>query len=82
MNGTGWVFGVDRAEVRIRLPARVRFGNRAFYTGVAGSTEAAARVTAERPGDIRIATTRPLSAEEGLTIAVAWRKGVVRESGH
>jgi hypothetical protein len=79
VTGNGWPFAIDRAEARIRLPARVRFGNRAFYTGAAGSTEAAARVIAERPGDIRIATTRRLGPEEGLTIAVAWRKGVVRQ---
>lgn len=78
VTGNGWIFAIDRAEVRIRLPARVRFGNRAVYTGVMGSTEGNARVTGERPGDISIATTRRLGPGEGLTIAVAWPKGVVR----
>lgn len=79
VTGNGWPFAIERAEVRIRLPARVRFGNRAFYTGATGSTEAAARVASERPGEIVIAATRRLGPEEGLTIAVAWPKGVVRE---
>ncbi|HEV7658209.1 MAG TPA: DUF2207 domain-containing protein [Allosphingosinicella sp.] len=79
VTGNGWPFAIDRAEVRLRLPARARFGNRAFYTGAAGSTEADARVTSERPGEISISATRPLGPGEGLTIEVAWSKGVVRE---
>jgi hypothetical protein len=79
VTGNDWAFAIDHAEARVRLPVRVRFGNRAIYTGVRGSTQADARVTTERPGDIRIATTRQLEPGEGLTIAVAWRKGVVRQ---
>ncbi|HVQ08501.1 MAG TPA: DUF2207 domain-containing protein [Allosphingosinicella sp.] len=79
VTGNGWAFAIDRAEVRVRLPARVRFGNRAYYTGATGSTESDARVTAERPGEISIAAARRLGPEEGLTIAVAWPKGIVRE---
>lgn len=78
VTGNGWAFAIDRAEVRVRLPARARFGNRAVYTGVTGSTESDARVTGERPGDISIATTRRLGPGEGLTIAVRWPKGIVR----
>jgi len=79
VTGNGWDYAIDRAEARVRLPARVRFGARAFYTGARGSTRSHARVTAERPGDISIATTRRLEPGEGLTIAVAWRKGIVRD---
>jgi hypothetical protein len=79
VTGNDWAYAIDRAEARVRLPARVRFGSRAVYTGVRGSTQANARVTAERPGDISIATTRGLAPGEGLTIAVSWRKGIVRE---
>lgn len=77
VTGNGWVFAIERAQVRIRLPARVRFGDRAVYTGATGSREADARATAERPGDISFATTRRLEPGEGLTVAVAWPKGVV-----
>jgi hypothetical protein len=81
VTGNDWAYAIDRAEARVRLPARVRFGSRAFYTGARGSTEANARVTSERSGDISIATTRRLGSGEGLTIAVSWRKGVVRNPG-
>lgn len=81
VTGNDWPYAIDRAEARVRLPARVQFGNRAFYTGVSGSTEADARVTSERPGDIRIASTRRFAPGEGLTMAVSWRKGVVGSPG-
>jgi uncharacterized membrane protein YgcG len=78
VTGTGWRFPIDRAEVRVRLPQAVPFGpERAFYTGAQGSTDRFAEVVSERPGEILIRTTERLGAEEGLTIAVRWQKGVV-----
>jgi uncharacterized membrane protein YgcG len=77
--GTGWDFPIDKATATVTLPSPARFGQRAAYTGRQGSTEQAARVTAEEPGSIRFETTRPLYSREGLTIAVAFPKGVVAE---
>jgi uncharacterized membrane protein YgcG len=75
--GTGWTFPIDVAEARIRLPEPAAFGKRAVYTGPQGSRDAAAAVVSEAPGHILFRTTAPLGREEGLTIAVAWPKGVV-----
>ena len=75
--GNGWVFPIDVAEARIRLPRPVPFGQRAVYTGPQGSTDCNAEVVSEAPGDISFRTTDPLGAAEGLTVAVAWEKGVV-----
>ena len=77
VTGTGWGFPIDVAEARIRLPAAVPFGQRSFYTGGYGSTGQAARVVEERPGEMLIRTTGPLAPREGLTVAVAFPKGVV-----
>jgi hypothetical protein len=77
--GTGWVFPIDRAEARITLPQAVPFGKRAVYTGPQGATGHNAAVVSEKPGQIVFRTTVPLDRNEGLTIAVAWRKGVVAE---
>ncbi|MEO6361141.1 MAG: DUF2207 domain-containing protein [Sphingomicrobium sp.] len=78
--GTGWMFPIDVAEARIRLPRDVRLGRRSAYTGAQGSTASDAAIVAEAPGAITWRTTRPLSAYEGLTIAIAWPKGVVAEA--
>ncbi len=75
--GNGWVFPIDVAEARIRLPRPVPFGQRAVYTGPQGSTDSNAEVVSERPGEIVFRTTAPLAPEEGLTVAPAWEKGVV-----
>jgi len=75
--GTGWTFPIDVAEVRITLPEHVPFTQRAFYTGPQGATGTDASVVDEQPGRIVFRTTRPLPARNGLTVAAAWRKGVL-----
>jgi uncharacterized membrane protein YgcG len=75
--GNGWMFPIDVAEARIRLPRPVPFGQRSVYTGIKGSTDHYAEVVSEAPGEILFRTTAPLAPEEGLTVAVAWEKGVV-----
>ena len=75
--GNGWIFPIDVAEARIRLPSPARFGQRASYTGPQGSTASNAEVIDEKPGEISFRTTQPLDAHEGLTAAVAFPKGVV-----
>lgn len=77
VTGNGWDFPIERAGVQINLPREVPFGKRAFYTGPQGSTESAARVAEERPGSITIVADRPLAPREGLTVAVAFPKGIV-----
>ena len=77
--GNGWVFPIDVAEARIRLPSAVKLGQHAVYTGAQGSTGQSAEVVEEKPGDILFRTTGPLGAYEGLTVAVAFPKGVVAE---
>ena len=80
VTGTGWVFPIDVAETRIKLPQGVPFGDRAAYTGSQGSTATKAAVFAERPGEIAFRTTSPLGAGEGLTVAAAFPKNVVAEA--
>jgi uncharacterized membrane protein YgcG len=77
--GNGWIFPIDVAEARIRLPAAVRFGQRAAYTGTQGSTGSDAEVVEDRPGEIAFRTTRALGPYEGLTVAAAFPKGIVAE---
>ena len=77
--GTGWPFPIDLAEVKLRLPVAVPFGQRSAYTGAYGATGSNARVVAEKPGEIVWQTTAPLGPNEGLTVAAAFPKGIVIE---
>ncbi len=75
--GNGWMFPIDVAEARIRLPQSAKFGQRSAYTGPQGSTESFAEVVDEKAGEIAFRTTQPLGPYEGLTVAAAFPKGVV-----
>ena len=77
--GNGWPFPIDGTTARIRLPQAIGFGQRSAYTGPQGSTASNAEATEEKPGEILFRTTRPLGPYEGLTVAVAFPKGVVAE---
>jgi uncharacterized membrane protein YgcG len=78
-NATGnqWIFPIDVAEARIRLPEAVGFRQRQVYTGELKSTAANAEVVQEGPGDITFRTTQPLGPYQGLTVAAAFPKGIV-----
>jgi uncharacterized membrane protein YgcG len=75
--GTGWTFPIDRAEARILLPAGAQIRAQSFYTGAQGERGADAVIVEQAENRIVIRTTRPLPAREGLTVAVAWQKGIV-----
>ena len=78
VTGNGWTFAIDRAEAYIELPAGATILKSAAYTGYQGDRGQDFTV---RFDDNRIVfkTTRGLDAREGLTVAVAWPKGVVME---
>jgi uncharacterized membrane protein YgcG len=77
--GTKWIFPIDEATARVRLPEPVSFGQRSVYTGSEGSTARSAEVVEEKPGEITFRTTSPLGPYEGLTVAAAFPRGVVAE---
>jgi uncharacterized membrane protein YgcG len=78
VTGNGWTFPIDAAEALIELPPGAKILKYAAYTGYQG--EQGHNFTAQ-PGDhdIGFRTTRGLAPREGLTVAVAWPKGVVHE---
>ena len=75
--GTGWTFAIDSAEARITLPQAVPLSRPAFYTGPQGARGQDASIIEQQPGHIVFRTTKALPLGNGLTVAVAWPKGVV-----
>jgi uncharacterized membrane protein YgcG len=77
--GTEWAAGIGSASATVRLPAAVDDAalEKAAYVGRLGSTEQG--VAIERPSGSEIAfrSPRPLGPLEGLTVAVAWPRGIV-----
>jgi hypothetical protein len=79
VTGNGWTFAIDRAEAVVSLPEGADILQYAAYTGYSGDQGQDYRVSRDRAGNIVFTTSRGLAPREGLTIAVAWPKGLVHE---
>jgi uncharacterized membrane protein YgcG len=79
VTGTGWTFPIDHAEAVVVLPDGAEVTQSVAYTGPSGAKGQDYRVSRDRAGNIVFTTTRGLKPREGLTIALAWPKGFVRE---
>ena len=77
VTGNGWAFPIDHASARVTLPGDTRPLEVDAYTGPARSKGKNFRSEANPDGSVSIETTKPLAAEEGLTIVVTWPKGKV-----
>lgn len=75
--GNDWQFRIDQAVARIKLPEGARIEDAISFTGTVGST--GSNAIAQRQSDRvqEFTTTVPLDPGEGLTVAVAFNKGVV-----
>lgn len=78
-NATGnyWVFPILAARATVTLPDGAVISNLAGYTGPAGSTERAVSIKRSSDTSAAFRANRPLGAGEGMTIAVAFNKGVI-----
>ncbi|MGE3063503.1 MAG: DUF2207 domain-containing protein [bacterium] len=82
VTGNGWVFQMDTVMCTIVLPEKANIENSAFagYTGYRGETGEDYQVRVDTLlNAITFFSTRPLAASEGLTVAVSFDKGAVRE---
>ncbi len=77
VTGNGWTFPIERASTVIRLPDGAAVIQSSVYTGFQGVAGKDARVTSSNADRFAAETTRRLEAEEGFTVAVAFRKGFV-----
>lgn len=81
VTGTGWTFPIESAVATIRLPAGAKIQARSFYTGVQGEKGEDARVVGESENVIVFRTTKRLGIRNGLTVGIAWQKGIVAPPG-
>jgi hypothetical protein len=78
-NATGnyWVFPILSARATVRLPDGAVISDLAGYTGEVGSTEEAVSIKRTSDTTASFRASRALGAGEGMTIAVAFNKGVI-----
>jgi hypothetical protein len=81
VTGNFWTFPINRATASVTLPRGATVVQHAAYTGRVGEAGNDYAVTPRGDGSIALETTRTLAPGEGLTLAVAFPKGIVPEAG-
>ncbi|MDI6715003.1 MAG: DUF2207 domain-containing protein [Thermodesulfovibrio sp.] len=74
--GTGWAVPITNATAKVILPfddSSIQF---ACYTGAFGSIGKDCNINKEK-NEILFTLTKPLSAHEGMTVAVGWKAGLI-----
>lgn len=79
ITGNAWTFPIFKTDVDITLPDEAQISQFAGYTGKAGEKQRGFHAQQIAPNKITFTTNQPLSPGEGLTIAVAWQKGVIQQ---
>ncbi len=79
VTGNDWSFPIEIASATLVLPKEATVLQHSVYTGRQGSTASQAEVVSLENNEISFRTTRPLPPREGLTVSVAWPKGIVTE---
>jgi hypothetical protein len=80
VTGDEWPVPIERASVRVRLPASVTGVRARGFTGRYGSTEESVEAsTVDHLVDVR--ATRGLGIHEGLTVAIAWDSFITEPDG-
>ena len=82
VTGNGWAFQIQEASATVTLPAAVPASQLTMegYTGRFGES-GQNYVASVEDGGGSIRTTTSLLPEAGLTLAMTWPKGIVREPG-
>jgi uncharacterized membrane protein YgcG len=83
VTGNGWSFPIDSASATVSFEFDVAWDDFDLYayTGVQGWAGQDYRVTIDAKARPLFQTARNLGVSEGLTISVAWPKGLVEEPG-
>jgi uncharacterized membrane protein YgcG len=79
VTGNGWDFAIDTAGAAVTLPGSISADrlDAEGYTGAQDSKGTDYRARIDAPSHAVFRTTRPLAPHEGLTIVVAFPKGIV-----
>ncbi|MHB8067920.1 MAG: DUF2207 domain-containing protein [Desulfobaccales bacterium] len=77
VTGHGWTFPINSAQAVIELPPGAQIMQYSAYTGRKGGHGRDYNAREEGPGKMVFTATRDLPPGSGLTVAVAWPKGVV-----
>ncbi len=78
VTGNDWGFSIENASAVLILPSSAEIDKTVGYTGYFGEDGTDVTFNKQGKNQVVIITTRELSPNEGLTIAVSWQKGIVQ----
>ena len=79
VTGNAWNFPIRYASATVLPPPGFEIAGQAAYTGEVGESGQDYSYRLDDQGYPRWETTAPLGPGEGLTVAVAWQKGLIAE---
>ncbi|KRW61109.1 DUF2207 domain-containing protein [Pseudomonas sp. TTU2014-080ASC] len=77
VTGNEWSFPIEQVSAEVLLPEGVVINNLSAYTGSTGDKGDAFEILEREDNRVRVRTTQPLAAYQGLTIALDWPQGVI-----
>ena len=77
VTGNGWTFPIEATTAVVRLPPGARILQHEAYTGYQGENGRDFKVFSATGNEYRAVATRNFAPGEGMTVAVAWQKGIV-----
>jgi len=78
VTGNYWDFPIAETVARVQLPDGAKIVNQEVYTGELGSLASSANITAESETVSIIRATRPFRPGEGMSVVVAFEKGLMQ----
>jgi len=81
VTGNYWTFPIIEASASVTLPEGAVISNLVGYTGPVGSNERAVTVTRTSDNTATFKATRQLDPGEGMSVALAFQKGVLEAPG-
>jgi uncharacterized membrane protein YgcG len=81
VTGSFWSFPIIAAEAVVRLPEGASAQQLSGYTGGFGETGRNVTASGKGRSEVRFDLTKPLGPQEGMTVAVGFTKGVVKQGG-
>ncbi len=75
--GHYWNFSIEKAGIRVILPEEVNITEINSYSGPMGDTGSSVESTRINDYTVDLSLTEPLEPREGITVSLAWPKGII-----
>lgn len=79
ITGHGWTFPIEKVDAKVQLPAEANISNYSGYTGKVGEKSTNFIARKKTDNQVIFVSTKSLQPGEGLTVAVAWPKGIINK---